>query len=107
MGNNVLYYGQGFIQIVSREDDMKYNRIKEIEKYIMEHEAVTLDTLCEVFKVSKNTIRRDLNILTEKGSISKTYGGVVANTANNLFVSFEERNIEKRKKPSVKRQPPM
>jgi DeoR family myo-inositol catabolism operon transcriptional repressor len=61
----------------------------------MEHEAVTLDTLCEVFNVSKNTIRRDLNILTEKGTISKTYGGVIANTANNsLFVSFEERNIK-------------
>ena len=72
---------------------MKFDRIKEIETYIADHESVSIDKLCEVFNVSKNTIRRDINELIEKGSIEKIYGGVIAKDRN-LFVSFEERNAK-------------
>ena len=34
--------------------------------------------MCEVFGVSKNTIRRDLNELEQRGHITKVYGGVTA-----------------------------
>ena len=37
---------------------MRTKRIDEIELYIREKKSVSLDTLCEVFDVSKNTIRR-------------------------------------------------
>lgn len=41
-------------------------------------ETVSIDELCEVFGVSKNTIRRDLNELEQRGHITKVYGGVTA-----------------------------
>jgi len=55
---------------------MRIQRIDLIEQYITEHKNVSLDTLCEVFDVSKNTIRRDINQLTKQGTIKKVYGGV-------------------------------
>ncbi|MDR1533035.1 MAG: DeoR/GlpR family DNA-binding transcription regulator [Clostridiales bacterium] len=70
---------------------MKFNRVKEIEKYILEHESATLDDLCQVFGISKNTIRRDVKLLADKGSVTKIYGGVAANDKNSLLSFFEER----------------
>lgn len=55
---------------------MRTQRIDLIEQYITEHKNVTLTTLCKEFQVSKNTIRRDINQLAERGSIKKVYGGV-------------------------------
>ena len=55
---------------------MRTKRIDEIELYIREKKSVSLDTLCEVFNVSKNTIRRDIATLEQSGKIKKVYGGV-------------------------------
>ena len=71
---------------------MKSHRIKNLEDYIVKNESVTLDKLCEVFDVSKNTIRRDVKELLENGSIKKIYGGVMINKKK--LVPFEERNIK-------------
>ncbi|MBP9477842.1 MAG: DeoR/GlpR transcriptional regulator [Sebaldella sp.] len=71
---------------------MKSHRIKNIEDYILKNESVTLDKLCEVFDVSKNTIRRDIKELLEDGSIKKIYGGVMINKKK--LIPFEERNIK-------------
>lgn len=59
---------------------MRVERINEIEKYILEHGSATSDKLCEIFRISKNTLLRDLNILSEKGTVKKVYGGVTAVT---------------------------
>lgn len=71
---------------------MKTHRIKNVEEYILKYESVSLDKLCDVFKVSKNTIRRDIKELLEKGKIKKIYGGVTINQKK--LVPFEERNIK-------------
>lgn len=71
---------------------MKTNRIKEIEEYILSNESVSLDSLCDSFKISKNTIRRDINELVKKGSVKKVYGGVTA--IIKPLIPFEERNIK-------------
>ena len=71
---------------------MKTHRIKNVEEYILKNESVSLDKLCDVFKVSKNTIRRDIKELLEKGKIKKIYGGVKINQKK--LVPFEERNIK-------------
>ena len=71
---------------------MKTNRIKEIEEYILSNESVSLDSLCDIFKISKNTIRRYINELVEKGSVKKVYGGVTAVIKD--LIPFEERNIK-------------
>ena len=57
---------------------MKVNRLNSIEQYVIARETVSIDELCEVFGVSKNTIRRDLNELEMRGHITKVYGGVTA-----------------------------
>lgn len=71
---------------------MKYNRLKDIEEYILYSDTVSLDKLCEAFSVSKNTIRRDIQKLVDKGSIKKIYGGVISNEKK--IIAFEERNVK-------------
>ena len=74
---------------------MRSQRIAEIEQYIYSHKSVSLDELCEAFQVSKNTIRRDIEIVIQNPDIVKTYGGVTINTqTKKLLVSFGERNIK-------------
>ena len=46
---------------------MKVSRLNSIEQYVISRETVSIDELCEVFGVSKNTIRRDLNELEQRG----------------------------------------
>ena len=75
---------------------MRSKRIDLVENYIINHKTVSIDKLCEVFDVSKNTIRRDLSVLVEKGTIKKVYGGVTVNE-NQELVSFEERNVKNSK----------
>lgn len=72
---------------------MRSNRVSDIEDYIIQNKTVSLDKLCEVFNVSKNTIRRDINELTEKGSIKKVYGGVSI-VEKTTLVPFNERNTK-------------
>ncbi len=55
---------------------MKISRLNSLEQYILLKDTVSIDELCEVFNVSKNTIRRDLNELEARGHIVKVYGGV-------------------------------
>lgn len=55
---------------------MKVKRISEEEAYIQQKRYVTIDELCEKFDVSMSTMRRDLDILTQKGKIIKNYGGI-------------------------------
>lgn len=77
---------------------MKIKRIDEVESYIFKHKSVSIDRLCEEFQISKNTIRRDLDVLTKKGTVAKVYGGVISIEPNNsnisLLTSFNERNIK-------------
>ncbi|CAM3550626.1 MULTISPECIES: DeoR/GlpR family DNA-binding transcription regulator [Saccharibacillus] len=72
---------------------MKVRRLQEIEHYIHTRKNVTLDELCLIFDVSKNTIRRDINQILQSGSIEKVYGGVVSVTE---LIPFENRNVEYR-----------
>ena len=55
---------------------MKVSRLNSIEQYVISRETVSIDELCEVFGVSKNTIRRDLNELEMRGHITKVYGQI-------------------------------
>lgn len=73
---------------------MKVNRIKEISNYIREHENASIDTLCSIFNVSKNTIRRDIAELEEKGIIKKVYGGITLNIDEKDTIPFNQREIK-------------
>ena len=71
---------------------MRSKRISDIEDYIYENKTVTLDQLCRVFDVSKNTIRRDLKEIISDGNFKKIYGGVTVKDNKDLL-PFSERNI--------------
>ena len=73
---------------------MRTKRIDEIELNIREKKSVSLDTLCEVFNVSKNTVRRDIATLEQSGKIKKVYGGVtIADTpASKTLLPFSKRH---------------
>lgn len=73
---------------------MRTKRIDEIELYIREKKSVSLDTLCEVFNVSKNTIRRDIATLEQSGKIKKVYGGVTIADfpASKMLLPFSTRH---------------
>ena len=64
---------------------MKISRLNAIEEYVLSKKTVSIDDLCEVFSVSKNTIRRDLNELEARGHIAKVYGGVTAVTPEDVM----------------------
>lgn len=50
------------------------DKIKEI---ILKKKAVKVSELCEIFKVSDETIRRDLEELERQGLVERNYGGAV------------------------------
>lgn len=74
---------------------MKENRIQELKNYIIANERASLDDLCTLFNVSKNTMRRDINELEKQSIIKKVYGGIVLNDKKTTepFESREEKNI--------------
>ncbi len=82
---------------------MKEKRIKKIQEYVIEHQSASLDELVTVFDVSKNTIRRDIQELVDRGDLKKVYGGVT--TVRKKLESFQDRKIRNKgqKESIVKR----
>ncbi|ETI69929.1 DeoR/GlpR family DNA-binding transcription regulator [Neobacillus vireti] len=73
---------------------IKDKRINKIEEYIIKNKSVSLDELMDVFQVSKNTIRRDVQELVEKGDFKKVYGGVSVSEDNRAKLeSFHDRQV--------------
>jgi|SRR5690625_918266 len=52
-------------------------RQQKIKELLLKNKSVRVSDLGKMFKVSEETIRRDLNKLEEKGMIQKNYGGAV------------------------------
>lgn len=73
---------------------MRTKRIDLIETFIEQEKSVSLDTLCEKFNVSKNTIRRDIEDLVKKGTVQKVYGGVVSTqqASDTRLLPYEQRH---------------
>ncbi len=69
---------------------VKNVRLKKMEQYVIDHDFVSMDELCEVFEISKNTARSDVAELVEKGVIEKKYGGVSVITTR-VPTSYQER----------------
>ncbi len=58
---------------------LRNKRINLIRDYVYKNNTVSIDDLVTEFNVSKNTIRRDIQLLVENGELKKVYGGVAAN----------------------------
>ncbi|AJQ26763.1 DeoR/GlpR family DNA-binding transcription regulator [Pelosinus fermentans] len=74
---------------------MKEDRINELQNYILEKERASIEELCSVFNVSKNTMRRDINQLESQGKIKKVYGGIIL-TDKKTTEPFESREVKNR-----------
>ena len=57
---------------------MGNQRLIKMENFILEKQKATMDELCDTFHLSKNTVRRDLQKLEDRGFITKVYGGAAA-----------------------------
>ena len=75
-------------------ENMKSKRINEIEAYINDNRAASIEELSETFNVSINTIRRDISILADMHKVKKVYGGVESIKAStSQAIDYSKRNI--------------
>jgi len=67
-------------------------RQDEIQRLVRARGFVTIDTLSREFGVTPQTIRRDINTLSERGLIHRYHGGAGAGSSTEN-VAYNERNI--------------
>lgn len=72
---------------------MKSIRLVQMEKMILDRKMITLEELESAFKISKNTVRRDINELLKNGNIKKVYGGVESIATEINLDDFSVRNV--------------
>ena len=77
-------------------------RYEEILKLVEQKKSVTVAEICELFRISESTARRDINALDQAGRLIRVFGGAVASDLN--FESREptveqkmDRNIEEKR----------
>lgn len=66
-------------------------RLRLITEYVQSHTRASVQELCERFKVSESTVRRDLSELENRNLLKRTHGGAVYLEA----VGFEPTYSEK------------
>jgi DeoR family transcriptional regulator, glycerol-3-phosphate regulon repressor len=68
------------------------NRQEKIRNIVQAQGFVTIDTLAQTFSVTPQTIRRDINTLSEKGHLFRYHGGaaVLTSTEN---VAYNKRKV--------------
>lgn len=62
---------------------------------IEQQTRVDVQELCEKFKVSESTVRRDLREMEEAGTIKRTHGGAISVKTVNFEPSFMEKEISR------------
>lgn len=67
----------------------RHSRREEILEYLKNNKTVSCDELCGRFDVTRETIRQDLNSLSEQGLVVRTFGGAMI--AGEPFPSLEQR----------------
>lgn len=70
---------------------MKTDRILEMERYIIQRGAATMEELRAHFGISMNTVRRDVAELLGRGTVTKVYGGVCARPTEQALTPYEVR----------------
>lgn len=70
---------------------LQEERLTAILQHLNRHEKVTVDSICDLFGVSRDTARRDLIKLEEQGYVIRTRGGAVLQTFTKQLVHYEQR----------------
>ena len=76
---------------------MRYDRLGAMEQFIREQGTATLEELAQRFRVSLNTIRRDVAELVRRGSVVKVYGGVSVAEGQLLPISVRSEKMNEAK----------
>ncbi|MBO5736603.1 MAG: DeoR/GlpR transcriptional regulator [Clostridia bacterium] len=80
---------------------MKISQEKKILEILETQQYASVEELSAVLYVSTSTIRRSLEILQQKGLVTRTHGGVKINSDNNFSPSFtfriHQNSFEKKK----------
>ena len=58
------------------------NRLEHIREQVKNEKKVTVSELSKIYKVTEETIRRDLEKLEKEGFLTRTFGGAVLNSAS-------------------------
>lgn len=66
-------------------------RLQMILKYLDEHKRINVEEICNLCSVSRDTARRDLVKLEERGSILRTRGGALLPTLSKDIKSYKDR----------------
>lgn len=72
---------------------MKSQRQTKIIDYVRTKGSASYSELSDLFNVSTNTIRRDINEIEGHGEISKVHGGV-EHSKQNIFTPYDDRGID-------------
>lgn len=76
---------------------MQTERHKSILQQLNEKDYVAVQELADSFSISQMTVRRDLDLLEQKGYLFRTHGGAVKSEATNNLFSFNSRMARKSK----------
>ncbi|MCI1248379.1 MAG: DeoR/GlpR family DNA-binding transcription regulator [Megasphaera sp.] len=81
---------------------MKITRINKIQTMLEKEHSLSINHLCDVFQVSKNTIRRDIADLEKRGVVKKVYGGItlkeISTSSPEPFNLRESKHFAEKKK---------
>ena len=73
-------------------------RHKEIIQLLDKEGSIKTSTLCNILSASRETIRRDLEALEEKGMLKRIHGGAIkvesSRESNIAYTSFKQRKTE-------------
>lgn len=76
-------------------------RRSQIARLLQQHGTVRVAALSEMFEVTEETIRRDLEELEKEGILKRTYGGAISRRGTGIelpFAAREEKNREEKLK---------
>ncbi|WP_426462116.1 DeoR/GlpR family DNA-binding transcription regulator [Staphylococcus equorum] len=80
---------------------VRHERQNEILKMLRETRTVKISKLSEYFDVTRETIRKDMYDLEEKGLIEKVHGGAILNKANNETNYLNRKNENENEKRDI------
>lgn len=66
-------------------------RLSKIMKLLEEKEVLSSQEIMEAFRISRDTARRDIVKLSEKGAVIRTHGGIALPQINNIIEEYKGR----------------
>ena len=66
-------------------------RLIKILEYLNQHNSMSIHDICELFKVSRDTARRDIVKLINEGTAIRTHGGISLPILKNTIKEYRER----------------